>query len=99
VIFYKKQELHQQIFLGNMNLLWQKWLVFLSIEQFQRNFFKIKKKIAVRTLILAFNLVETYTHQFLFQLPNMFSSDEEFVHYVSGLFLFTLDFCLPKKSE
>ncbi|MHA1110480.1 MAG: TetR/AcrR family transcriptional regulator [Promethearchaeota archaeon] len=57
---------------------------------------KNHREIAMRTLTLAITLVETYTHRYLFQTPNMFLSEEEFVHYVAGLFLFTLDFYLPK---
>lgn len=55
------------------------------------------RDIAVKAIILAIKSVETYTHQYLFQLPDMFSSDEEFVMFVARLFLFTLIFFLPKK--
>ena len=55
------------------------------------------RDVAVQAIVLAIKSVETYTHQYLFRSPDMFSSDEEFVKFVAGLFLYTLDFYLPKK--
>ena len=60
---------------------------------------KNKRSLAVHTLFLALNVVETYTHQYLFQSDTLFPSDEEFIQYVTGLFLYTLDFYLPIKKK
>ena len=54
---------------------------------------------AIQSISLGINIVETFTHKYLFQTPHMFASEQEFAESVARMFLYALNYYIRMKKK